>query len=149
MLKKEKTKILIAAGTCIILLSVFFLTSHIAPKEISPRENKITNSISPIVYAYSAENRTNATLEINNSKYEAEIKGATSVYDFMQELQKEGKINFEDKTYSGMGKLIEEIDGIKNSRDKNWIYYVNGKEAEIGVSNYNIKPGDIISWKYE
>jgi len=67
----------------------------------------------------------------------------------MVKLREEGKINFKDKTYSGMGKLIKEINGIKNSSEKNWIYYVNGKKATIGVSNYQIKPGDVVSWKYE
>jgi len=61
---------------------------------------------------------------------------------------KEGKIDFKDKTYSGMGKLIEEINGISNG-DKYWIYYVNGQKANIGISNYKIKAGDVVSWKYE
>ena len=68
---------------------------------------------------------------------------------FMAELQKEGKINFKDETYSGMGKFIEEINGVKNNGEQNWIYYVNGKKAEIGISNYEIKAGDTVSWKYE
>ena len=66
----------------------------------------------------------------------------------MEQLQNEGKINFKEKTYSGMGEFIEEINGIKNG-EKNWIYYVNNKKAEIGVSNYKINIGDIVSWKYE
>ena len=87
-------------------------------------------------------------LEINNVKYETEISKEISVYDFMTKLQKEGKINFRAKNYPGMGEFIESINGIKNS-DKNWIYYINGKKAEIGVSNYKINNGDIVSWKYE
>ena len=45
--------------------------------------------------------------------------------------------------------MIEEINKVKNGGEKNWIYYVNGKKAEIGVSNYKIKEGDVVSWKYE
>ena len=44
-----------------------------------------------------------------------------------------------------MGKLVEEINGLKNSGEKNWIYYINGKKANIGVSNYKINKGDIVS----
>ena len=76
------------------------------------------------------------------------IEEKESVYDFMFKLKKEGKIDFKDKTYSGMGKLIEEINGISNG-DKYWIYYVNGQKANIGISNYKIKAGDVVSWKYE
>jgi hypothetical protein len=72
-----------------------------------------------------------------------------SVYDFMTQLRNEGKINFKDKTYAGMGKFIEEINGIKGSNDKYWIYYVNNKRAEVGVSNYQLNPGDVVSWKLE
>lgn len=88
------------------------------------------------------------TLEINGVKYEDKISGQTNVYFFMEQLQNEGKINFKDETYIGMGKLIEEINGLKNG-EKNWIYYVNGEKANIGVSNYKIKSGDVVSWKYE
>ena len=88
-------------------------------------------------------------LEINGVRYEDEIVGEMSVYDFMSKLQSEGKITFKDKTYTGMGKLIEEINGLKSDGKKYWIYYVNGIEAQLGVLDYKIKPGDIVSWKME
>ncbi len=78
-----------------------------------------------------------------------DIPGKISVYDFMQKLQSEGKITFTEKNYIGMGEFINSINGIKNNGSQNWIYYVNGKEAQVGVSNYKIKSGDVISWKYE
>lgn len=89
-----------------------------------------------------------ATLEINGVKYEDKILEQTNIYSFMEKLQNEGKITFKDKTYVGMGKFIEEINGLKNG-EKNWIYYVNGEKANIGVSNYKLINGDIVSWKYE
>jgi hypothetical protein len=66
----------------------------------------------------------------------------------MTQLQNENKITFQAKNYTGMGEFIEKINGVKNG-NKNWIYYVNGVKAEIGVSNYKINPGDVVSWKYE
>ena len=87
-------------------------------------------------------------LEINGERYETEIKGKTSVYDFMDKLRGEGKINFTAKNYIGMGKFIEEINGLKNDGNKYWIYAVNSKEAQVGVSNYQINPGDVVSWTY-
>ena len=80
---------------------------------------------------------------------ENEIQNEISVYDFMAELQNEGKINFTEKNYIGMGELITGINGMKNNSNQSWIYYVNGKEAQVGVSNYKINPGDVVSWKYE
>ncbi|HAS80940.1 MAG: hypothetical protein UR25_C0001G0040 [Candidatus Nomurabacteria bacterium GW2011_GWE1_32_28] len=90
-----------------------------------------------------------AVLEVNGIKYETEINQEVNIYDFMVKLKEEGKINFKDKTYSGIGKFIEEINGIKSSNEKYWLYYVNNKKADIGISDYKIKPGDIISWKLE
>ena len=88
-------------------------------------------------------------LEINGSRYEGEILEPTSVYNFMNKLRTEQKIEFTEKNYVGMGKLIDSIDGIRSNGNKTWIYYVNGKKAEVGVSNYKLKPGDVVSWKYE
>jgi len=147
MSKKEKIKISIALGISLMLFGVFFLTSKIIPKEIySSAVVNYKNS------AHKTDDKTTkiaeTTLEINGIKYETKITGVISVYQFMEKLQKEGKINFKDITYSGMGKFVEEINGTKNG-DKYWIYYVNGKKANIGVSNYKIKTGDVVSWKYE
>ncbi|MFA6257949.1 MAG: DUF4430 domain-containing protein [Candidatus Paceibacterota bacterium] len=86
---------------------------------------------------------------LNTIEFEDTIAGKISVYDFMSKLQNEGKINFTEKDYVGMGKLIVSINGIKNNGNENWIYYVNGVEAQVGVSNYKINLGDIVSWKYE
>lgn len=77
------------------------------------------------------------------------MPGITTVYDFMDKLRTEGKINFTEKNYAGMGKFIDSINGVKNNGSQNWIYYVNGIEAQVGVSNYKINKGDVVSWKYE
>ena len=89
------------------------------------------------------------TLQINGVSYKDEITKPTNVYDFMSQLRSEGKINFTEVNYTGMGKFINEINGVKNSNSQSWIYYVDGIEAQIGISNYKINPGDVVSWKYE
>lgn len=95
------------------------------------------------------EQKNLATLEINNTKYTTEISENTNIYDFMTKLKSENKIDFKEKNYTAMGAFIEEINNIKNSGEQNWIYYVNNQKANIGISNYQIKPGDVVSWKYE
>ena len=88
---------------------------------------------------------TSTSKPVNNVEYKDTIAGEMSVYDFMSRLQSEGKINFTEKNYIGMGELIDSINGIKNNGNQYWIYYVNGVEAQIGISNYKIKSGDIVS----
>jgi len=152
MTKKEKTKKLILIIFLLIICSVLIYAYQ------KPKSESITNlSPAPLLNQGEGEEKnTNplgktsvvTTLIINDIKYETEIVEEMSVYNFMTQLQNEGKINFKDKDYSGMGKFIEEINGIKNG-EKYWIYYVNNKKANIGVSNYKINIGDIVSWKYE
>lgn len=137
----KNKKIIIVAAVLVFLtfFSIFFLTSQTKSKKISSMSNP-----NPV----GLNSGVKTVLEINNVRYEDEITGEMSVYDFMSKLQSERKITFKDKTYVGMGKLIEEINGLKSSGNKYWIYYVNDKEAQVGVLDYKIKQGDIVSWKY-
>ena len=104
-------------------------------------------------YFYSQQKNIPAPDLIQNNRVELPLSFTatkeTTVYDFMDELRSEEKINFTEKNYAGMGKFIETINGVKGNGDQNWIYYVNGQKAQVGVSNYKIKPGDVVSWKYE
>lgn len=147
MSKKEKIGIGLVI-LIILFLSIFFLVTNNILKEKDPiiYQNKIT--LTPNIQS-SEKKVDTAVLEINNEKYESEIENGVSVYAFMDKLRQEGKINFVEKKYSGIGVFIEEINGLKGNGNKYWIYYVNDKEAQIGVSNYKLKPGDVVSWKYE
>ncbi len=97
-------------------------------------------------YFYSSENKNSTPIQVELSYIATEN---STVYDFMDQLREEGKITFTEKTYAGMGKFISSINGIKGNGEQNWIYSVNGKEAQVGVSNYKINPGDVVSWRYE
>jgi hypothetical protein len=98
----------------------------------------------------SAEEKIKATIIIGGAKYEAEIKAGSSVYDLMNLLKIKNKIKFSGKNYQELGFFVEEINGLKNNpAGENWLYYVNGQPVQVGVSNYKIKNGDTIEWKYE
>ncbi|MEI8270551.1 MAG: DUF4430 domain-containing protein [bacterium] len=154
-MKNQKLKILILIFLILVsIISVFFILKN---KSVTKTIN-ITNSPPPSLPRTLIEEKTHSiasgqeapqtTLEINHIKYQSEIVEETTVADFMEKLKSEGKIDFQEKNYIGMGKFIESINGIKNG-EKNWIYYVNGKKANIGISNYKINQRDIVSWKYE
>ena len=69
----------------------------------------------------------------------------------MQNLENDtaSGFTFKYKEYPSMGIFVEEINGVRGSQGKYWIYYVNDKEAEVGISKNIVKDGDIISWKQE
>jgi len=150
-MKNKKIKIIILSFIVVILLGLLLLIPHktIAPSNtqtISVNQNIASLDTAPTI------NQTpgiKTTLQINDVSYEDNIAEKTSVYDFMSQLRAEGKINFTEKNYIGIGEFIESINGIKNSDSLVWIYYINGVQAQIGISNYKITPGDIVSWKYE
>lgn len=51
---------------------------------------------------------------------------------------------------SSFGEYVDKINDIKGGTDnKYWIFYVNGKMAEIGAQDYITKATDVIEWKFE
>ena len=132
---QDKKTIVVSLILILVFFTIFFFTKNINQRATS---------------AQSIENNQvqKAYLEIDNQKYETQIYDGESVYEMMNELKKQGKISFTDTNYIGMGKLIDNINGIKGANEKYWIYYVNGVEAKVGVSYYQLKNGDIVSWKY-
>ena len=48
-----------------------------------------------------------------------------------------------------LGVLITKIGDQKNGEDgKYWQYFVNGEYAKVGVSQYGLKAGDAVEWKF-
>jgi hypothetical protein len=146
----KNKKIILISALVLIFVGILFLI----PKLIS-REEKISIESAPSnLNMVATEQNTSTkgvatTLQINGVSFQDEITEKTSVDDFMNKLQKEGKINFTEKYYLAMGELITSINGVANNNSQSWIYYVDGKEAQVGISNYKINPGDVVSWKYE
>jgi uncharacterized protein YpmB len=151
-LKNKKIIATIITLVFLVILGTLCLIFHLVtkPQTTLIRENIETPNLNTETNIEANQPKPVETvLEINGIKYEDTITGKTSVYDFMSQLRKEGKINFVEENYIGMGKFIESINGVVGNENDSWIYYVNGVEAKVGVSNYKINPGDVVSWKYE
>jgi len=114
-------------------------------------ENVQKNSYNQVQVVAPQKNISTATLVIGNQQYQMEVTSSSTVYDLMVNLKNKGDVNFTANNYTGMGELIEEINGIKGDTKTNtyWIYYINGKSATEGISSYIVKPNDVITWKYE
>jgi hypothetical protein len=123
----------------VLIIACLSLMSSSLPQNSAGQQNESLDKDSGV----------KTTLEINGVDYANTITDQMSVYDFMSQLRAEGKINFIEQNYAGMGKFIQSINGISGNENEAWIYYVNGQEAQVGVSNYKIKPGDLVSFKYE
>lgn len=88
-----------------------------------------------------------ATLRVGEDVFTIQVSEQATVYDAMNNLMSEGKMTFDGKDYPGLGFFVTQINSLISSDGKNLMYYINGKEASLGVSTYVIKEGDIIEWK--
>jgi len=141
----NKKNILIAFILFCIVGSFYYLklknTEQRDVKEIAP---PVENNV-----IFGKQN-IKAFLLIQDEKYDGEVEEDSTVLDIMQKVKLENdKFDFKYTEHTGLGAFINEINGIRGGEGGYWIYYVNGIEANVGVSNYKIKNGDVISWKYE
>jgi hypothetical protein len=132
--------------------------SEIVVKPLSGESNKIesdtTSEIMPEIgpkALFEEANNVAVSLQVLDKKYELEINEGANVFDAMKKLQetKKNEFSFKYKEYPGMGVFVYEINGMKGKRGAYWIYYVNEKEASVGVSSYTLSEGDSILWKQE
>tara|TARA_Y100000310_G_C20688913_1_gene820929 strand:+ start:1796 stop:2485 length:690 start_codon:yes stop_codon:yes gene_type:complete len=91
------------------------------------------------------------SLEVEEVTYELHVEPGSSVHDAMAKAQETSDLNFTGRQFAELGFFVEEINGVKQNprAGKYWIYYINGRKAEVGISVYIVQENDIISWKYE
>jgi len=109
-------------------------------------EDKLKSLVKKDVSIY--KNVVSVTLNVFNKNYLINIEEGANIYDAMKSIS-DSSFSFKVKEYSGLGYFVEEINGIKGSPGKYWIFYVNGKEASVGILNFILKDGDIIRWSQE
>ncbi len=101
--------------------------------------------------------QTDPNLDLISAKFYVEGKMYTlvytkgsSVYEFMKELAANDEFTFSGQNYGGqLGFFVNQVNGIQNANNHYWIYYINGEKAKMGISNYILDDGDIITWNYE
>ena len=140
-MKKRKFQILIV----LVLITITFSQVHLVlAKTAKPTVKKATaEKVTP-------KERT-ITLDVPNHTYTGKFKDGSTAYDAMVVMQKTktNNFSFRSKNYGDLGNFVDEINGVKGTPGKYWIYYINNKKATLGASKYVLKEGDRISWKQE
>jgi len=80
-----------------------------------------------------------------------ELEAGTTVFELLEKITQENNLEFSYKDYgSELGALVESINNVSNDvkADLFWNYWVNDVYAEVGASNYQLKDGDRVEWKY-
>ncbi len=90
------------------------------------------------------------TIEQNYELRITNYEEGETVWQIMQQALTENEIALEYDDYGGeLGILITKIGDKKNGEDgRYWQYWINGKYAKVGVSNYLMKAGDVVEWKF-
>ena len=99
-------------------------------------------------------NAATSTIPLQTTSYKLEATATSStVYDLMMRASADSRVPFlfTTKEYPGIGHFVESINGLKNDTQAGtyWIYYLNDKNAQLGISQQIVNPKDIITWKYE
>jgi hypothetical protein len=90
-----------------------------------------------------------ASLVVGEQSYIVAVSPDKTVMDAMRRLESSGDITLTGKEYPSMGFFVESINGKRNSADRYWILYINGKLSDSGASQTIVHPGDSIEWRYE
>jgi len=118
-----------------------------AVKEITVKEKPIKENTSLVIDSKNLK----VSLEVLDKVYRTEIIEGSSVFKAMKGMKDDPKnlFDFKYKENPGLGNFVTEINGMKGTPGKYWIYYVNNEKATIGASQYILKDGDIIRWSQE
>lgn len=115
----------------------------------------LSYSHSPASASSAIQGTQTASLTVGERSYSIPVSPNETVMDAMRALEKLGDFVFGGKEYPGMGFFVASINGLpaqagkKNSDGMYWILYINGKTADAGASQTEVKPGDKIEWRYE
>jgi len=133
----------------LLALSIIFIIGLVAWTVSIQKESQesidTTKNQSSTISESKAQLRVEGLSESPQS-FEFDIKEGDTAFDLLKETGLDV-----DYTEYDFGIFINAIEGIENDEEKsmNWMYYVNGKKAEIGAREYIVKSDDNIEWKYE
>jgi len=79
-----------------------------------------------------------------SQEFDVNVSENSSAFDA---LKKVILVDYTD--YPGAGLFINKMGNVSNSKDRYWMFYVNGTLANVGVSSYVINQSVVIEMRYE
>lgn len=138
-MKNLQNWIIAGAALIILLVGGYFITNNVNQAEedstTDTTQDQQVGSQVEVKIDYSGE--AEKTTEV---KTVAVTEGQTA-WDAIQSAI--GLENIEYQDYGGdLGIFMQSINGVKPSGSKFWLFKVNGKGAEVGISSYKVQEGD-------
>lgn len=107
---------------------------------------KKTNPLPKVLVEQPAKPQIRVAIENGEIKTEATISAKTA-FEALEIITEKQHVTPKIKQYD-FGVFVESIGGVENTKDKSWIYFVNGKSGEVAADKYQLKEGDRVEWKY-
>lgn len=106
-------------------------------------------------YVRAGRQQTSTSISVNASPKVTFVLNATTYsdiqastpYEALVSVASKNNITLQTKQYD-FGVFVEGIGDQKNTTEKAWIYFVNGKSGEVASDKYTLKQGDTVEWKY-
>ncbi len=138
-------KIIIYSAIILILSGVLFLFYYINSGFQNQNQGQIINQVVSKEIVLSVDDGGGEEVKVFN----LEFKEGMTAFDALKQKTAEKGLILETKSYD-IGVFIENIGGVKNGENgKYWVYYVNGKLAEVASDKYQLKAGDKVEFKFE
>ncbi|MCX6792097.1 MAG: DUF4430 domain-containing protein [Candidatus Gottesmanbacteria bacterium] len=123
----------------VIILAAFFVFSSkvlfIHPRNVS------TDNTTKTTVSVSVTFDTGSTI--------ATVSGisAQNAFQALSEAAKKQNLELKTKQYD-FGVFVEQIGTFANTKEKAWIYFVNGKSGTVAADKQSLNAGDTVEWKY-
>lgn len=127
---------------------LFFLSSFfVQPSPVSVPQ--IEENVLGTQEGSQEEDTIPIVLSVQEQTYRLDVPKESTVYEAMSLASKTSGLRFGGKDFGELGFFVEEINGVSQQYPMYWIYSINGKKSQVGVSQYKLQAGDVISWTYE
>ncbi len=90
-----------------------------------------------------------ATVVLDTGKEVSTVSGifAGNAYAALTALAEQKRIEVITKQYD-FGVFVQQIGPLANTKEKSWIYFVNGKAGTVAADKQSLNAGDTVEWKY-
>ena len=130
--KKSSIELFAVIAIIAALIVIFYAKEESAPFRRSGQE-----TISPARISLIAE----------SPPVKIDFDAGDTLFAVLQKAKTQNIISFSGYEYPLLGFFVIEIGPLRSGNGKYLIYYINNKEASVGVSSYLPKNGDVIEWK--
>lgn len=137
---KKKFLVLVLGLVALLFAGATFVFYRAPKKAQPPVEPQAEKTIGRVTVAILPGNG-------EADSFEFDFEEGQTAYSLLKKLESEGKIQITEKEYD-FGTFVESINGLENSDEMAWIYFVNDKSGNVGADQYQLEAGDLVDWRY-